>query len=454
MELSREPAVYIVHCVDAEGPLFESLDATFERIDQMFSIQLAPSQETLIKLQRCEIDLGGQEEAVARAIAPHLLEYNDTWDKINTMLEHIGSDNFRLAFPDSNGEGWVYNWHCIDHVGYVINPRRRDIGYHNIFDAYQRFIRDTHASDGLHWHFHPSHPSLAAQQSGTFYLRDTKFFDILARRLIDRHWFPSINRAGFHTERPDSHWLLEQWIPFDISNQACDTPSEQADLANGRFGDWRRAPKDWSIYQPDPDDYQIPGSCRRYIARCLNVGTRHRLLDEMEVRRAFERARCVGATLMAFTDHDFRHMEREVDYVRTLLQKVIPDYPGVRYYYSEAREAMNRVIFGEFVPPAQNILSATLESGVRGGTKVLRVTSTEPTFGSQPFLAIRTRSGTYFHDNFDFQEPFRHWTYVFDDITFSWDTVDCVAVATNDRRGFAHVVRIENDERRAVRARQ
>jgi len=433
------PTVYVVHCVDTEGPLFESIGATFERIQQIFGLQLSPSRETLVKLQKREMDLGEKTEAIAKVVDPHLLNYNDTWDKIDAMLEYVGSKAFRNSLPDSDGGGWVYNWHCVDHVGYITNPRRRDMGYHNIFDHYLSFVTETKAPDELHWHFHPSHYSLAAHQSATFYLRDTKFFDILARRIIDRNWFPSVNRAGFHAERPDSHWLFEQWIPFDLSNQSCSASDEQPDAANGRFGDWRRAPKDWTIYQPDHDDYQIPGGCRRYIARCLNVGTRIRLLDEAEVRRAFESARRQGAILMAFTDHDFRDIGKDVEYVRSLLKRVIPDYPDVHFRYSDAREAMNRVLFGECKPPPANMLSREIQPGLQKGTKVLCVNASEPTFGPQPFLAIKTVNGDYHHDNFDCQKPFRQWTYVFDEMTFPWNSVDQVGIATNDRRGFPHV---------------
>ena len=444
--MNKNSMVYVVHCVDAEGPLYESLEATFERVYQIFGIKLSPSRETLIKLQHRKFDLSGQEEAVARVVAPHLLAYNDTWDKIDAMLERIGDASFRNQHPDSEGGGWIYNWHCVDHVGYSVNPRRRDIGYHNVFDHYRNFIDETQAPDGLHWHFHPTHPSGWAHKSATLYLRDTKFFDILTRRLIDRNWFPSVNRAGFHTERPDSHWILEQWIPFDMSNQACNNPDVQPDQANGRFGDWRRASVDWSIYHPHHDDYQIPGACRRYIAQCLNVGTRLCLLGEHDVRKAFERARQEGPTVMAFTNHDFRDIGGDVQNVINLLRKVAPDYPDVRYRYSEAREAMNRTLFGEYVSPNSDLLVIKLESGTLKGSKVLTVEAREPVFGPQPFLAMQTADGEYYHDNFDIQEPFRHWTYVFDDHTFPWRMIDTVVVATNDRRGFPHVVRVEHNE--------
>lgn len=441
--MAEDRTVYVVHCIDTEGPLFEGIEATFERLHKIFGIDLPPSEETLKKLQAGEIELGGIEADVARVISPHLLNYNDSWEKIDAMLERIGSRKFRDEFPDSNGGGWIYNWHCVDHVGYTSNPRRKEIGYHKIFDYYRDFVERTQARDGLHWHFHPSHPSLCSHDTATFYLRDGKFFDCIARRLIDRNWFPSVNRSGFHTERPDSHWLLEQWIPFDISNQACSDPAEQSDLAGGRFGDWRRAPKEWTIYHPDHDDYQVPGNCRRYIGRCLNVGTRHRLLDEVEVRRAFDRARDHGPTLMAFTDHDFRDMGPDVLTVRNFLTNVTRDYPDVRFQYADAHEAMNRVLFGDYTPPSKNILKAAWLTSEDGKRRILSVESSEPAFGPQPFLAFKTKAGAYHYDNFDFQEPFRKWSYTFDELTFPASTLETISIATNDRKGFPHIVQID-----------
>lgn len=440
-DISADHTVYIVHCTDSEGPLYESLEATFERLFEIFDLKISPSRETLRKLQCCEIDLGGVEKEVARVVHPDLLNYKDTWDKIDCMLEQVMSVDFRNSNPDSEGQGWVYNWFCVDHVGYTINPRRKDCGYHNIFDHYRRILEETSASDGLHFHFHPSHPMESSHRSATFYFHDLKFYQILARRIIDRGWFPSVNRAGFQTERPDSHWLLEQWIPFDISNMSSDdVPSSQLDFGGGVSGDWRRAPKDWVIYNPDHDDYQVSGNCRRYIARCLNLGTRLGLLDEGEVRNAFERARGEGATLLAFADHDFRDIGKNVLEFQKMLKNVVSDFPDVRFRYCEAREAFNRVIFGDYKPSEKNILTVRLESVQQDVRKRLIIDCSEPSFGPQPFLAIRTRSGAYHHDNLDFQEPFRRWTYLFHADTFEWDDVDYIGVATNDSQGFPHVV--------------
>ena len=37
---------------------------------------------------------------------------------------------------------------------------------------------------------------------------------------------------------------------------------------------WNYAPRSWKPYHPSHDDYQKIGKSRRWIARCLNVGTR------------------------------------------------------------------------------------------------------------------------------------------------------------------------------------
>ena len=55
----------------------------------------------------------------------------------------------------------------------------------------------------------------------------------------NRGWFPSVFRAGFQAERPDSNLFLEQWIPFDMTNMATDDPTAldvYIDFKNGRSG--------------------------------------------------------------------------------------------------------------------------------------------------------------------------------------------------------------------------
>lgn len=426
--------VHIVNCVDTEGPLYESRMATFERLQEILSITLEPTKDNLAKVQNKELDLNGKEDDAALIAEPRLLEHNDTWARVDEMLDEMMSPAYRNKLLDSFGGGWVYNWHCVDLVGFEDNPRRRDLGFHNIFDHFVQKVDDTDShQDGIHFHHHPVPFNKSAHRCATHYFSHTPvIFEILARRILDRHWFPSVNRPGFHTARPDSHWLLEQYIPFDYANQASNSDwSGQTDLADGRFGDWRRAPRTWTPYHPDHDDYEKPGNCRRWIARCLNLGSRFRLITEADIEQAFQEAQSGAPVILCVVNHDHRDMRQDVDEFRAMLETVADRHPDVPFRFAEARDAMRQALNLPVEKPVN--ISLTLN-----GNK-LHVEADKPIFGPQPFFALKTAEGRYFHDNLDFQEPFKRWTYVFDHETFPPAALELCGVGCCDSYGNATV---------------
>jgi hypothetical protein len=434
--------VYVVHCIDTEGPLHESIEATFQRLRDIFHIDLEPSLDMLKRLQAGQVALGGIEADVQKVMSPHLLAYNDTWDKVDSMLAKIMHNSFRTEMRDSAGSGWIYNWFCVDHVDYDVNPRRRDIGYHGVFEHYRGMTRDTgSAQDGLHFHYHPHSFRREAHRCAThWWANSTSLHQIISRRVIDHQWFPAAHRPGFHVIRPESHWFLEQHIPFDFSSQAMarsEADGAQFGLLGGRFGDWRRAPMTWEPYHPSVDDYQIPGDCRRWIARCLNVGTRYRLLEEHDVRQAFTEASEGKPVILAITNHDFRNMAPDVNSTRELIQRVAADFPDVPFLFSEAITAMRSALDLAIQPACE--LELTIHR-VDDSTHVLNVESKTPTFGPQPWLALKTLDGSYYFDNFDIGTPFHHWQYVFDEETFPLSAVGAIGVAANNAFGISTVV--------------
>jgi hypothetical protein len=433
--------VLIAYCVDTEGPLYESLEAKFERLRDLYGIEgVDPTLENLRRLQLGEISLNGLEEQVARTLSSHLTNYNDTWDKIDKMLERILSVEFRNKIPDSTGGGWVYNWFCLDHVGFQNNPRRRDMGYHNIFDHYREVLKVKHNErDGLQWHFHPMSTYRDAHRCATSYVNSPELYQILCRKILERKWFPSVFRAGFQTERPDSHWFLEQWLPFDISNMAIDDPTEfdrSIDFRKGRSGDWRRAPSDWSIYHPSHDNYQVPGSCRRWIARALNVMNRIASIDQKEMDKAFCRAAEGHRPIVGIAAHDFRDMGTEVNHIRELVQKAQRRYPAVPFKYCEAREAFRLAIWPDGIPRDTLDLEVKLHRKPHDDVPYLEVITRQgQVFGPQPFLAIETKGRRYIHDNFDFTPEGNRWYYAFHPDTLSLEDVSRIGVAANDQYG-------------------
>ncbi len=445
------PIVYVVHCVDAEGPLYVSLEAKFEQLRTVFGVTgVDPTPENFGRIRRGEIPLGGKEGLLQQVLTDRLFTFMDTWEKVDEMLARATSLDFRHKIADSFGGPYRYSWFCLDHVGYEINPRRRTLGYHAIFDHYRELLRwQGGVGDGLHWHFHPMSKYREAHRCAASLLNSPHIVESLARRILERRWFPSCVRAGFTTERPDIHWFLEQYIPFDFSNTSVEDPAElekvalQADLVDGRFADWRLAPKDWGVYHPSHDNYQLPGGCRRWIARALNVLSRSTNINAFEVDKAFAQARAGRPALLAIASHDFRDMTEEVDFFRRLLVEAQARYPEVPFKFCDAKEAIRSVVYGRTDHPDLE-LRLQLERDERGQPRVFRIDTVHgEVFGPQPFLAIKTRSRRFIHDNLDFSTDLKSWRYVFDEESVLPDDVAAVGVGANDRYGNTFVDVIE-----------
>jgi hypothetical protein len=427
--------LHVVHAVDTEGPLKETLEATFARLHEIFGLSLPPSAETLAKLQDGAYDLGSPAlaQSVAKVFSRANLAYNDSWDKIEAMLDRLDEPQLRRAMPDSECGGWRVNWHCLAHYGFdpAKNPRGRDLGAHAVFDRYWARYGDGKIGDSIHWHFHPVPRDRQVNHSATGYFTNPVIHELVSRRVLERLWFPCVNRPGFHTERPDSHWFLEQWIPFDLANNNVTEPCDQPDLVNGRFGDWRRAPADWIVYHPHHDDYQKPGACRRAIARCLYLGGRYFRVTQDEVDKAFARA-AREEVVLAFTHHDFRDIVPDVTDVQWMLRDAASRHPSVKWRYADAAEAMRAAL--DIAPRPH--LEFVLEIEDAGcGIRRLHIKTDRAPFGPQPWFCYRTKGGEVFHDNLDRGIRENEWHYSFDDQTATLDEVALIGVATNTPDG-------------------
>tara|TARA_Y100000588_G_scaffold309480_1_gene334519 strand:+ start:3955 stop:5286 length:1332 start_codon:yes stop_codon:yes gene_type:complete len=437
------PEIVLVHAVDTEGPLYESVAAKFERLKEIFGVVVKEQTSDIFNdLLTGDIDVGVPVENLRAVFSNHLVNYNSDWGSIDQMLGQLYSEAFRKQYLDSFGDSWKITWHCLDHIGYQINPRKRDIGHHNIFEHYQSWVNNHLGyKDDLEWHFHPPSIFNEAHKCATLVFRNDNIYQILTRKIIDHAWFPTCFRAGFHAERPDLHWFLEQWIPFDLSNisQAGDERHSARDMQGGRFGDWRRAPGSWGIYQPNHDDYQVPGNCRRYIGRVLNVLNRLASIDKVELESAFIAARnSPRPILVGITGHDFRDLRVEIDHVYNLIKDLQGSYPDVNIRFETTKNGFRRCLW----PNGIQEPSIQLEGEVylRKDEHILEIRcSSGSVFGPQPFLAIKTLDGHYIHDNFDFQTD--SWTYAFNSHTVPISRIEAIGVASNDQYGNCSVFR-------------
>jgi len=437
---NKTAKLYIVHCVDTEGPIHESLKATFKRLKMMFDIDIPATKDNLKKIQRQELDLGSQTEIIAKTFGECLLAYNNTWDKVDSMLDKIMTKRYRDQFQDSSGNGIVYNWHCMDNVGFKTNKRQRDLGFGNIFSHYREKIDEHNSKDCIHWHFHPLSFNKDAHICNTSYDNSYEVLhQIICRRIIDYDWFPIVNRAGFHAIRQDSSLFLEQWIPFDYSNQSTYSDLSDAPDSN-RYGDWRRASKRWLPYHPSHNDYQLCGSMNRLSTKCLNVGTRFKLLTDEEIEFAFKDVLDNGSAILSFTNHDFRDMSVDIEDTYSRIKKIHKKYPNVDIVNSDAVTAMQDTFYDRKKVDNEKIkidLKIITEMGL---DKIIVTIENGEVFGSQPYLAIKTSEGRYYHDNFNEREYLVSWEYILDDATTPLSTIEKISVASNDCYGNQSIV--------------
>ena len=67
------------------------------------------------------------------------------------------------------------------------------------------------------------------------------------------------------------------------------------------------------------------------------------------------------------------------------------------------------------------------------------ITSENDIFGTQPFLAIKTKENKYYWDNLDFSDKNR-WSYTFDNHTFIYDNIQTIGIASNNNYGVTEVL--------------
>ncbi len=428
--------LYFVHTVDTEGPISESIEDTFERLKLLFNIDIHPTIENLSKLQNQEINLNGSEQEVANCISPKRLDFIKDLSELDKLLDKIFSKELRYKFCDSVGNPYRFSWFCLDHVGFKDNPRRRLLGFNTILKIYlSRIANSKDFGDTIQWHYHGVPFNRKAHCFGLNWNFSNAHIEIFARRLIDFDIFASAFRAGGWIERSDMHAWLEQWIPFDFSNHSITAKSTQPDYVSGRFADWSRASKSWCGYHPNKNDYQSAGNMNRTIFRSLSLEARIGSIKEEDIELAFEEAMEGKNPILSVTNHDCRDMVEELENFWPMMKKVMKKYPSIELLHSNEVEAAKKSL---------NLKNKNFKLKMKWIDNMIVVNSNSELFGPQPFLAFKSHSGEYFHDNMAFQGNLT-WTYEFDWMTVPKKALESVAVASSDLNGNTTSARWDSD---------
>ena len=214
---NSELVIPVVYCIDTEGPLNETIQDTFSRLELIYGVKELPTLQNYEDLKNGNLSKKHKLD-FSKVFNKTTLSYNRSMDDLDNMLSDACSAGFRDQYKDDFNHGWAYNWFCVAHYGFLENPRDKIEGVHTIFDKYVSILGDM---DTVQFHYHPLAANLNASASGTTWLLgETNLLEILSKRIIERNWFLACNRPGFHVTRPDSHWFLEQYIPYDFASQS------------------------------------------------------------------------------------------------------------------------------------------------------------------------------------------------------------------------------------------
>lgn len=105
------------------------------------------------------------------------------------------------------------------------------------------------------------------------------------------------------------------------------------------------------------------------------------------------------------------------------------------YKYERAKDAFNAVLGNE---PEPFELDVNLE-----GNELSVKTVKGKVFGPQPYLAVKTKSGRYIHDEFDFGLDGKSWYYVFSENMIRYEDIDTIGIASNDQYGQTYIKTIK-----------
>jgi len=207
-------------------------------------------------------------------------------------------------------------------------------------------------------------------------------FDVtLAQYLLEEAVFPVSFRSGWHAMDNEWQTYLNKILPYSLHN---DYPAKRVDLTEplDNTYDWSQASAEFVPFRPHPDNYQLSGGTRGW-----NVRSRYmKSVTQSMMNTIFQKANSGTDQLACFWSHlpedDFLEQAGHID---TLAHKAALLYPDVNFQYCTAVEAYQLWRKGNDTTKPE----ITLTDEVSGNNLKFVVTSNEPIFQEQPFLAIR-----------------------------------------------------------------
>lgn len=328
----------------------------------------------------------------------------DSWDKVDEVMHFIATEDFRAKYRDYSGNNLKLSYFIMDWTGFTENPVGRDMGYGSIYEHYNKLFASLPPDDYcIGWHYH--HPPAGGKWLNGGWNRrwdeNNEYENQINHMILDRGLFPVIYRAGGTIENNEQSRWLEEWIPFDFSSRAPE-PTIGYYMRNFKsfirkgfkvpLWDWSTAPSDWRTYHPSKDDYRLEGGMKRIIFRCLDICSGGYKIGKKDIISAFRKARDNGIAFFSFFTHDFyKSVPEDIMTVLSMIKDISGSFPDIEYRYETALGAARKA-----VPGIQDDSRKTaLEIKIRPIKDRISIELNRDIYSKQPWVAVKDLSGKY-----------------------------------------------------------
>jgi hypothetical protein len=181
----------------------------------------------------------------------------------------------------------------------------------------------------------------------------------------------------------DNDWQnhIDSLLPYSMHN---DYPAKRyvTNEPIDNVYDWSKCSPYWVPFHPSKTNYQLPGSCNGWNLRSKHIGN----IDSTLLTQMFVKANG-GQTQVACL---WGHLPEDafltnIEKINRIAHNIQAKYPNVKFRYCSAVEAMQRFQSSTDTTPPQ--ISFNEKSS--GSNVTFTVTSNEPIFQAQPFVAVK-----------------------------------------------------------------
>ena len=315
-----------------------------------------------------------------------------TYSSPTGEMAEVMADSYRYGHSDSLGNPLKMTWYMQTGSLYACGT---NCGPLLPLDL----IMDYHAQnverwgDELAFHYHtwiwnnPDGDSIWRwNQAPDFTYCEYDFEQTLAHMLLDRSFFASSFRSGWHYM--DNYWgrYLDDLFPYRFENDHPNVNVDTTEPLDNNY-DWSRSPAEWVPYHPDPNDYQRPGSLRGWDSRSIYMP----YLTQSVVNDAFAQAQAGTAQIMTLFSHIKEDFSTQANAAHNMLVAAHAAYPDVEFEYLTGRECMRKWRGGTDVTPPDLVLTTS----DNGDTRTVFITTSEEIFQRQPLVASLDTAGAY-----------------------------------------------------------